>query len=90
MLKSCGKTQYKEIIRNLEYLDPSQSKATKFRRRLPEMASDEFSEYLRKHSQATFDILKCDCLIVKLIKQMHLGTLDQQQYPYIKDKPVKS
>jgi Zn/Cd-binding protein ZinT len=90
MLKSCGKENYKETIRNLVYLDHSQAISQKFRRKLPEMTAEEFNDYLRKHSQATFDIIKCEPNIVKLLRQMHAQTLDQNAYPYIKDKPVKS
>ena len=50
MLKSCGKENYKETIRNLVYLDHSQAIAQKFKRKLPEMTAEEFNDYLRKHS----------------------------------------
>lgn len=46
MLKSAGKESFKEIVKNLEFLDPQQGEATKFRRRLPEMSSEEYNLYL--------------------------------------------
>ena len=78
MLKSLEKDSFREIIRNMEYLDMQIAVATKFKRRAAEMTQDEFSEYLRKHSQAKFDVLKCDPKIVKLLKQMHAGTIDPE------------
>jgi len=37
MLKSAGKDNYKEVIKNMEYLDLNMGIATKFKRRMPEM-----------------------------------------------------
>ena len=37
MLKSTGKDNYKEVIKNMEYLDLNMAMATKFKRRMPEM-----------------------------------------------------
>ena len=50
ILKSTGKDNYKEVIKNMEYLDLNMAMATKFKRRMPEMTQDEFNEYLRLHS----------------------------------------
>jgi len=88
MLKSVGKESFKEIVRNFELLDHERCDSGKFRRRLPEQSSEDFNDYLRRHSQAQFDILKCSCKIVKLLRQMHDATLDQTEYPYFKDKPL--
>lgn len=90
MLKSLEKESYKEIVRNMEYLDVQIAVAAKFKRRYPEMTQEEFNEYLRKHSQAKFDILKCDPKIVKLLKQMYTGTLDSSVYPFAGELPKKS
>lgn len=68
MLKSLEKDSYREIIRNMEYLDMQIALATKFKRRAPEMSQDEYNQYLKRHSQAKFDVLKCDPKIVKLLK----------------------
>jgi len=43
MLKSLEKDSYREIIRNMEYLDMQIALATKFKRRAPEMSQDEYN-----------------------------------------------
>ena len=45
---------------------------------------------MKKHSEAKFDILKCEPTIVKLIRQMNNGTLDSKLFPYVgNDQPKR-
>lgn len=50
------------------------------------MTNDEFNDYARKLSQSNYEILRTEPKICRLIRQIHAGTLDQKEYPYI-DKP---
>ena len=68
MLKSCGKESFKDTIHNMEYIDPSLGCGDKFKRRLPEMTQEEYTHYMKLHSEAKFDILKCEATICKLLK----------------------
>lgn len=68
MLKSCGKESYKEIIHNMEYLDQSLGTGTKFKRALPEMTQEEYTVYMKNHSEAKFDILKCEAKLCRLLR----------------------
>ena len=71
----------------MEYLDLSMAMATKFRRKHPEMTSDELNAYLQKNTKAKYKTLKCEPKITKLIRSMHSANLDPIKYPYIGDTP---
>jgi hypothetical protein len=61
----------------MEYLDPElSSDQKKFKRRKEEMTSDEFNDYARRLSQSSYEILRIEPRICKLIKKIHDGTLD--------------
>jgi hypothetical protein len=45
---------------------------------------------MQRHSQANFEPLKCECDMVKLIKKMHAGKLDYEQFPCVGEKPKPS
>ena len=89
MLKSFEKESYKEIIKNMEYVNSNLGVGDKFKRRMPEMTQEEYSVYMKKHSEAKFDILKCECQLVKMIRKMNAGTLDTQEYPFVGDQPKR-
>ena len=63
--------------------------ATKFRRKHPEMTSDELNAFLSKNTKAKYKTLKCEPKIMKLIRSMHSANLDPIKYPYIGDTPQK-
>jgi len=52
LLKSIPKECHREVLKNLEYLDPSITMAEKFRRKMPDMTSEEYNEYAQKHSKS--------------------------------------
>ena len=89
MLKSFQKESYRDILQNLELLDLSMAMATKFRRKHPEMTSDELNAFLSKNTKAKYKTLKCEPKIMKLIRSMHSANLDPIKYPYIGDTPQK-
>lgn len=68
MLKSISKSNFKDVITNLGFLDENVEAANKFERRAPEMNNEEFHRYLQLLSEAQFDILKCEARICKLIR----------------------
>ena len=71
MLKSFQKESYRDILQNLELLDLSMAMATKFRRKHPEMTSDELNAFQAKNTKAKYKTLKCEPKIMKLIRSMH-------------------
>jgi len=89
MLKSIPKESYREVLRNMEYLDINLAMGKKFKRRHPEMTTEELNLYLKKHSQSKFDIVKCETKICKILRKMHAGTLDSNEYPFIGEKPMR-
>ena len=68
LLKSLQKEQYREILQNMEFLDSSIARATKFRRKHPIMTAAELQEFSLRNQKAAFKIVKCEPKICKLIK----------------------
>ena len=89
MLKSFQKESYRDILQNLEYLDLTMASATKFRRKHPELTSDELNAFMLKNTKAKYKMLKCEPKVIKLIRSMHTANLDATKYPYIGDTPQK-
>ena len=55
------------------------------------MSTEEYNEYVRKDSKTKYDLhlLKCEPQIVKIIRKMHAGKLDEQEYPFIGENRPK-
>ena len=77
------------MLSNLEFLDSSMAIATKFRRKHPIMTAPELQEFTLRNQKAQYKIVKCEPKICKLIRKMHLQTLDPREYPYMGDQPEK-
>lgn len=89
MLKSLNDEKHRQIVQNLEYLDENlvDRSKSKFRRRNKEMSKEDFIEYQRKKALNEFEIIRSEPKIVKYLKQIHLGILDHNKFPYV-EQPV--
>ena len=77
------------MLQNLDFLDASLANATKFRRKHPIMSAGDLQEFTLRNQKAAFKIVKCEPKICKLIKQMHTGTLNPNEFPFMGDQPEK-
>jgi hypothetical protein len=69
LLKSVENQSYRQVLANMEYLDPEMStESKKFRRRREDMSSEQFSEFSRKLAASEYEILRTEPLICTLIK----------------------
>ena len=83
LLKSFQRESYRDIIMNLELLDPKMAAAKKFRRKHPLMSKKELQDYAMKNQIVKYKINKYEPKICNLLKKMHEDTLDPQFYPFV-------